>query len=64
VLFATASQWVDRLAAAHHTGRLQDELVRLGRYPCLVVDEVGCAPRGAVISRGRRCPPPVLAGTG
>lgn len=44
VLFATASQWVDRLAAAHHTGRLQDELVRLGRYPCLVVDEVGYIP--------------------
>jgi DNA replication protein DnaC len=38
VLFATASQWVDRLAAAHQTGRLQDELVRLGRYPLLVVD--------------------------
>src|SRR4029453_17826931 len=44
VLFATASQWVDRLAAAHHAGRLQDELVRLGRYPCLVVDEVGLHP--------------------
>ena len=38
VLFATAAQWVDRLAAAHHAGRLQDELVRLGRYPCLLVD--------------------------
>jgi DNA replication protein DnaC len=44
VLFATASQWVDRLAAAHHAGRLQDELVRLGRYPCLLVDEVGYIP--------------------
>ena len=30
-LFATAAPWVTRLAAAHHTGRLQDELVRLGR---------------------------------
>src|SRR5437868_15260728 len=28
VLFATASQWVDRLADAHHTGRLQPELTR------------------------------------
>src|ERR1700735_1713779 len=28
VLFATASQWVDRLAAAHHSGTLQTELVR------------------------------------
>jgi DNA replication protein DnaC len=44
VLFATASQWVDRLAGAHHDGRLQDELVRLGRYPLLVVDEVGYIP--------------------
>ncbi|MCV7185732.1 ATP-binding protein [Mycolicibacterium murale] len=32
-LFATASQWVDRLAAAHHRGTLQAELVRLARYP-------------------------------
>ena len=30
VLFATASEWVDRLAAAHHDSRLQAELVRLG----------------------------------
>jgi len=44
VLFATASQWVDKLAAAHHAGRLQDELIRLGRYPLLVVDEVGYIP--------------------
>ncbi len=44
VLFATASEWVDRLAAAHHAGTLQTELVRLGRYPLLVVDEVGYIP--------------------
>src|SRR5215203_2807922 len=44
VLFATASQWVDRLAVAHHAGRLQAELVRLGRYPLLVIDEVGYIP--------------------
>ncbi|MGW1729391.1 IS21-like element helper ATPase IstB [Streptomyces sp. NPDC002306] len=44
VAFATASQWVDRLAAAHHTGRLQDELVKLGRYPLIVIDEVGYIP--------------------
>jgi DNA replication protein DnaC len=43
-LFATASEWVDRLATAHHTGRLQAELVRLGRYPLLIVDEVGYIP--------------------
>ena len=44
VLFATASQWVARLADAHSAGRLQAELVRLGRYPLLVVDEVGYIP--------------------
>jgi len=44
VLFATDSQWVARLAEAHHAGRLQEELVRLGRYPLLVVDEVGYIP--------------------
>jgi DNA replication protein DnaC len=38
VLFATAAQWVARLADAHAASRLQAELVRLGRYPLLVVD--------------------------
>src|ERR1700749_475 len=44
VLFATASQWVDRLAAAHAAGKLQAELARLARYPLLVIDEVGYIP--------------------
>jgi DNA replication protein DnaC len=44
VLFATASEWVARLADAHHAGKLQPELVRLGRYPLLVIDEVGYIP--------------------
>jgi DNA replication protein DnaC len=43
-LFATAAQWVTRLAEAHHSGKLQDELARLGRYPLLIVDEVGYIP--------------------
>jgi len=38
VLFATASQWVDKLADAHNSGRLQAELLRLSRYPLLVID--------------------------
>src|ERR1700710_332871 len=38
VLFATAAQWVTRLADAHAAGRLQDELIRLRRYPLLVID--------------------------
>lgn len=44
VAFATAAQWVDRLAAAHHADNLQAELTKLGRYPLLVVDEVGYIP--------------------
>ena len=44
VLFATAAEWVARLADAHHAGRLQPELARLGRYPVLVIDEVGYIP--------------------
>lgn len=39
VAFATAAEWVARLADAHHAGRLQAELVKLGRIPLLVVDE-------------------------
>ena len=44
VLFATAAEWVDRLAEAHRTGRLHQELTRLGRYPLVVIDEVGYIP--------------------
>jgi DNA replication protein DnaC len=44
VLFATAAEWVDRLAQAHDAGRLQGELTRLGRYPLIVIDEVGYIP--------------------
>ena len=44
MLFATAAEWVARLAEAHHTGRIHAELTRLGRYPLIVVDEVGYIP--------------------
>jgi DNA replication protein DnaC len=44
VAFATAAQWVARLADAHSAGRLQAELIRLGRYLLIVVDEVGYIP--------------------
>jgi DNA replication protein DnaC len=44
VLFATAAEWVDRLAEAHNTGRLHQELTRLCRYPLVVIDEVGYIP--------------------
>jgi len=38
-----ATQWVDRLAAAHTAGKLQAELARLARYPLLVIDLSGVA---------------------
>src|ERR1700739_2553767 len=44
VLFATAAEWVARLAEAHQAGRIHTELTRLGRYPLIVVDEVGYIP--------------------
>jgi len=44
VAFATASEWVARLGAAHDAGRLHDELRRLGRIPLIVIDEVGYIP--------------------
>jgi DNA replication protein DnaC len=44
VAFATAAEWVDRLGAAHDAGKLQDELRRLGRFPLVIIDEVGYIP--------------------
>jgi DNA replication protein DnaC len=41
VAFATAAERVARLAEAHHAGELQAELIKLGRIPLIVVDEVG-----------------------
>ena len=42
--FATAAEWVARLAEAHHAGRIQGELTKLGRVPLLIIDEVGYIP--------------------
>ena len=44
MLFATAAEWVNVLAAAHASARLPDELTRLGRYRLIVIDEVGYIP--------------------
>ncbi|MFI6048399.1 IS21-like element helper ATPase IstB [Nocardia sp. NPDC051321] len=44
VAFATAAEWVARLAESHQAGKLQAELIKLGRIPLLVVDEVGYIP--------------------
>lgn len=44
VAFATATEWVARLCDAHRTGRLAEELRRLGRVPLVVVDEIDYIP--------------------
>jgi len=44
VEFATAADWVTRLAEAHHAGKFPDEIKRLGRVPLLVIDL--CRSRG------------------
>ena len=62
VLFATASQWVDRLADAHTGGRLQTELARLSRYPLLVIDL--CRHRDYAETAGRLAREPRWSGFG
>jgi DNA replication protein DnaC len=64
VAFATAQQWIDRLEQAQHRNALDAELRRLERYSLLVVDEIGCAPRGAMQPGGMRGPPPAAATAG
>jgi DNA replication protein DnaC len=44
VRFATATQWVARLAEAQRAGRLEDELRTLQRIPLVICDEVGYIP--------------------
>jgi DNA replication protein DnaC len=44
VAFASAQDWVGRLAAAKRAGKLEDELERLRRIPLVIVDEVGYIP--------------------
>lgn len=44
VLFDTASNWIARLTAVHHAGRLDAELKKIRRYKLIIVDEVGYIP--------------------
>ncbi len=44
VLFDTASNWITRLATAHHAGRLEAELKKIRRYKLIIIDEVGYIP--------------------
>jgi DNA replication protein DnaC len=64
IYFTTLDDLVRRLRTAEATGRFKRQLAAYPRPSVLVVDDVGCAPRGADGSRGRRCPPLVIAVTG
>ena len=44
MLFDTASNWIARLAGAHHAGQLEAELKKIRLHKLLVVDEVGTSP--------------------
>ena len=44
VAFATAAEWLGRLGEAHAKRALHAERSRLGRFPLLVIDEVGYIP--------------------
>jgi DNA replication protein DnaC len=44
VLFDTASNWISRLAHAHHSGRLEAELKKIRCYKLIIIDEVGYIP--------------------
>jgi DNA replication protein DnaC len=62
--FATTQEWVSRLEQAQDRNQLEQELRRLERYHLLIVDEVGCAPRGAISPGGTRGPPPAAVTAG
>ncbi len=44
VLLDTATNWIARLAAAHHGGALEAELKKIRRYRLIIIDEVGYIP--------------------
>ncbi|HEY3549222.1 MAG TPA: ATP-binding protein [Propionicimonas sp.] len=42
--FDTATNWIARLAGAHHTRALELELKKIRRYKPIIIDEVGYIP--------------------
>ena len=40
----TASNWIARLATAHHAGQLEAELKKIRRYRLIIIDELGYIP--------------------
>ena len=64
VRYTLASKLVNELAEAADDRQLTKTIARYGRVDLLCLDELGCAPRGADGSCGRRSPPLVIAVTG
>jgi DNA replication protein DnaC len=64
VRFATAAGLVNELVEAKHQMQLRRVISRWSRYDLIAIDEVGCAPRGAMNPGGMRGPPPVTTMTG
>src|SRR6516162_10692341 len=56
--FFSAADLVLMLEAAQRQGRYREVMHRaVNAYKVLIIDEIGCAPRGADIPRGVRAPP-------
>jgi DNA replication protein DnaC len=61
VLFLSLEALMGRLIRARHENRLERSLQRLAYPKLLILDELGCAPRGADSPRGLRSPPATVA---
>jgi DNA replication protein DnaC len=64
VRFMTVAELVTDLAEAHAEHRLSKLAAQVDRIHLLILDELGCSPRGADVPCGMRGPPPVVAATG
>src|SRR5262245_12343697 len=60
-LFVSATALLASLAKAESEGQLADKLGFFCKPKRLVIDELGCAPRGADLPRGPPCPPATAA---
>lgn len=60
-LFTTAAEMVNHLEHAQKAFVLESELHKYRRPFVLIIDELGCAPRGADLPRGRAPPEAVAA---
>ncbi|MBO0683250.1 MAG: ATP-binding protein [Candidatus Dormibacteraeota bacterium] len=62
--FTSAADMVQSLQSAHLEGTAQYKLQTYVSPSVLVIDELGCAPRGADVPCGMRGPPPAIAVAG